>query len=216
MELGNPVRQRHARKHARMRQYSWTVRWMKIALPDSAFILIGLIFFTGSDRGAVIDLENAADAAMLGAGLKLENPRFAGVTDDGDPFVVTARSALPDGAMPDRIDLERPTGEVRMGDGITLVVTAADGRMYRKSEQLHLSGGVELETSNGYRAVTQAVALDLSSKTAVAPGEIEANGPRGGIRSDRMEVRRSGEENRDVTVRFEGNVRVIYRPKGNE
>ena len=88
--------------------------------------------------------------------------------------------------------------------------------MYRKSEQLHLSGGVEMETSNGYRAVTQVVALDLSAKTAVAPGVIEATGPRGGIRADRMQVRRTGEENRDVTVRFEGNVRVTYRPKGGE
>jgi len=216
MELGNLLRQHHARRHARMRQYSRAVRWMKVVLPFFAFILIGLIFFTGSDRGAVIDLENAADAAMLGAGLKLENPRFAGVTDDGDPFILTARSALPDGATPDRIDLEHPTGEVRLSDGITLVVTAADGRMYRKSEQLHLSGGVEMETSNGYRAVTQVVALDLAAKTAVAPGAIEATGPRGDIRADRMQVRRMGKDNRDVAVRFEGNVRVIYRPKGSE
>ncbi len=213
MDLGHLLEQHHAHRHARMQRYSRAVRWMKIVLPVTALVLIGLIFMTGRERGAVIEVRSAADAAMLGAGLMLENPRFAGTTDDGDPFVVTARSALPDGAMPDRIDLDRPRGEVRLSDGNTVVVTSSDGQMLRASERLHLSGNVALETSNGYRATTETIEIDLSSKTAVVPGTIEANGPRGGIRADRLEVERTGERNRDVTLRFEGNVRVTFQPE---
>ena len=202
-----------ARREARLKRYSQKVRWMKIALPIGALVLIGLIFLVGKDRGAVIDLEDASNAALLGAGLKLENPRFAGTTDDGDPFVVTARSALPDGAMPDRIDLEQPAGEVRLGDGMTVKVNATDGQMFRKDEKLNLTGDVTLTTSNGYEAATDRVEMDLAAKTAIAPGPIEANGPRGSIRADRLKVQRTDLERGDVTIRFEGNVRVIYRSK---
>ena len=201
------------RRAAQMRQYSRSVRWMKVALPIAAIGLIFLIFLMGKDRGAVIDLSDARNAAALGAGLKLENPRFAGKTENGDPFVLTARSALPDGAMPDQIDLDAPTGEIRLRDGIKLIVEANDGRMYRKDEKLDLMGNVTLVTSNGYKARTDRVNLDLATKTVVAPGAVSAEGPNGSIRADRLKVNRATPEDRDVTIRFEGNVKVIYRAK---
>lgn len=202
-----------ARRQAEMRQYSRTVNWMKIVLPVGAIALILTIFLTGEDRGAVIDMQSTANVAALGAGLKLENPRFAGQTDAGDPFIVTARSALPDGAVPDRIELDQPSGEVRLSDGIRLVVTALAGEMFRKDEELHLNGSVQLETSNGYTAQTDRVELDLANKTAVAPGMVQAEGPLGGIRADRLSVVRKTPEAKDVTVRFEGNVKVTYIPQ---
>ena len=64
------ARHHRARREAEMRQYSRSVRWMKIALPIAALGLIFLIFLMGKDRGAVIDLSDARNAAALGAGLK--------------------------------------------------------------------------------------------------------------------------------------------------
>ena len=200
-----------ARRQAEMQSYSRSVRWMKIVLPIGAIVLIGLIFMMGTDRGAVVDLGETRDAALLSAGLKLENPRFAGTTDDGDPFVVTAKSALPDGAVPDRIDLERPSGEIRLSDGVTLKVDAKDGRMFRKDEELHLMGDVTLTTSDGYRAVTERVEMNLDTKSATVPGEVRATGPIGSIRADRMQVRTAAPNSRDVVIRFEGNVKLVYR-----
>lgn len=188
---------------------------MKIALPVGAMILIGLIFLTGEDRQAVVDAETAGDVAMLGAGLKLEKPRFAGVTDTGDPFVVTADWALPDGAMPDRIDLEKPKGEVRLGDGLTLNVEANTGQMRRKDDELHLNGEVELISSDGYTARTERVELDLAQKSAKAPQAIQAEGPRGNIRADTMRMKTAAPGSRDVVVFFEGNVRLQLLPKSN-
>ena len=131
MDPANLADQHHARRAAEIRQYSAVVRWMKVVLPIGALVLIGLIFVQGDDRGAVIDMQSAADAAILGAGLTLENPRFAGTTEGGQPFIVTAKSALPDGAVPNRIELDQPSGEVRLGDGMILTVTATSGEMFR-------------------------------------------------------------------------------------
>ena len=206
---------RTERHRAEARQYSAAVRWMKIALPVGAVVLIGLIFLTGEDRQAVVDAETAADVAMLGAGLKLDKPRFAGVTDNGDPFVVTADWALPDGAMPDRIELEKPKGEVRLGDGLTLNVEANSGQMRRKDDELHLNGAVELVSSDGYTARTERVELDLARKSAKAPEAIHAEGPRGNIRADTMRMTTAAPDSRDVIVHFEGNVRLQILPQPN-
>ena len=203
---------RQRRHHAGVRLYSAVVRWMKIILPIGAVVLIVLIFLSGRDRGAIVDMRSAADFATLGAGLKLDNPRFAGVTDDGDPFIVTADWALPDGAMPDLIDLERPRGELRFEDGLVVNVRSKAGKMFRADEKLHLNGDVEAESSDGYRASTQLIELDLATKSAVVPGTVRAEGPRGDIVADRMRVDRASPDSADLIVRFEGNVRVRYRP----
>lgn len=201
------------RHHAEARQHSAAVRRMKVVLPIGALALIGLIFLTGEDRNAVVDAETAADVAVLGAGLKLNNPRFAGVTDDGDPFVVTADWALPDGAMPDRIDLEKPKGEVRLSDGLTLNVIANSGQMRRKDDELHLMGDVELISSDGYTARTEIVELDLASKSAKVPQAVAAEGPLGQIEADTMRVNTVTPEQRDVVMFFEGNVRLRILPQ---
>ena len=205
-----------ARREAEVRGYSRTVRWMKVVLPVAAVLLIGLIFMTGKDRGGAIDAGSAADLTALSAGLKLENPRFAGVTDEGDPFVVTADWALPDGAVPDRVDLENPAGEIRLRDGRTLTVTSATGEMFRKDERLHLKGGVVMQTSDGYRVQTEQVALDLDQRTAHAPTAVKASGPRGGIQADRVTIETGPEESGDAVMRFEGNVRVLFRPAARD
>jgi lipopolysaccharide export system protein LptC len=203
-----------SRRQARVERYSRTVRRMKVALPVGAVLLVAMIFMFGRERAAVIDAEQAADLAALGTGLRLDNPRFAGVTEDGDPFVVTADWALPDGAMPDRVDLEKPVGELHMADETVVTVRAATGELFRGEERLNLAGDVVLETSDGYRIETPRVEVDLGAKVAFAPQRLHATGPRGGIEADRVRVVR-GEGEGDATVRFEGDVRVTWRPEGN-
>ncbi|MEM9138672.1 MAG: LPS export ABC transporter periplasmic protein LptC [Pseudomonadota bacterium] len=207
---------RQERRRAEVRQYSTAVRWMKVLLPVAAIALIVLIFLTGTDRQAVVTPSVGTQTAALAAGLKLDNPRFAGVTDDGDPFMVTADWALPDGAMPDRIDLEQPKGEMRLGSGTTLKMRADTGQMLRTDEHLDLVGGVELTTSDGYVARADRVELDLDQKTITVPGQVNAEGPRGRIRADSMRATRAAPDARDVTMHFSGNVRMTLLPKGQK
>jgi len=200
------------RRARRMRRYSRAVVWMKVLLPLGAVALVALIFFTGRDRTAVADLEAASTAAALGAGMRLESPRFAGATETGEPFVIAAGSALPDGATPNRVDLEEPTGEIWLGDGRRLAVRARSGAILREDEILYLDGRVVLETSDGYRATTDSVEIELDSRSAKAPGRISADGPRGGIDADALTVTSVGGDGNALVFRFEGNVRVRFQP----
>lgn len=205
-------RSRLDRRAAAVRQYSVVVRLMKVVLPLGALLLVVLIFLAGRDRETVADAESAATAAALGAGMRLENPRFAGVTEGGEPFVVTATSALPDGMSPDKIELETPRGEIRLSAERTLTVAADAGTIFQKSERLTLDGSVVLETTDGYRATTNAVELDLEARRAHAPGPIHAQGPRGEIEADALTVIDGSDNGAAVVLHFDGNVRVRYTP----
>ncbi|MEM7212002.1 MAG: hypothetical protein AAF479_08925 [Pseudomonadota bacterium] len=201
------------RRQAEMRSYSRTIRWMKVVLPISAILLIGLIFLAGRDRFDATPAQQVVSAAALGAGLKLENPRFAGVTSDGDPYVVTALSALPDGASPDRIELEEPEGELRLKDGMVLTVESIHGEMFRQKELLNLEGDVILRTSDGYRADSTRVEMDMANRITIVPERLIAKGPRGEIEADRLRVEQTGKTNKDIKALFTGNVRVILNPE---
>lgn len=204
-------RLRHTR--ARVARHSRVVRWMKIALPVVAVILIGAIFLVGRERAAVFDPITAAQLAAMGTGMRLDNPRFSGMTKEGDPFTVTAEWALPDGSMPDRIDLEKPVGGLQMGEQ-KITVTADTGELFRTEERLRMVGDVVLVTSDGYRIETPKVEVDLAAKTAEAPERLVAVGPRGRIEADRVGATED-KETGALTVRFEGNVRVNWQPAGN-
>lgn len=206
----------HTKQQAEMRKYSRNVQWMKFALPIAAVALIAMIFMVGRDRLEGTSAHELINAAALSAGLKLENPRFADVTSDGDPFVVTAVSALPDGASPDRIELEQPDAELRLSDGITLTIQSIEGELFRKDERLNLKGDVILRTSDGYRADAQHLKIDMQKRVAIVPGHVFATGPSGSIEADHLRIEQVGETRRETVATFTGNVHMIITPKDSE
>lgn len=207
-----PPEDRLRRTRARIERHSRLVRWMKIALPIVGLLLVAAIFLAGRERGDRLDPGTAAGMAAMSTGMRIDNPRFSGVTDAGDPFVVIADSAEPEGAVPNRIDLENPVGELQMSErGVT--VTADRGVLFRDEEQVNLEGDVVLVTSDGYRVEAPAVRVYLETKTAVAPERMRAIGPNGSIEADSVQLVRGDDD--ALTVRFEGDVRVDWRPAGN-
>ncbi len=196
----------------RVRTYSRVVAWMKVLLPLGAVLLIAAIFVSARDKGDLTKIFTAEELATLGAGLRLDNPRFAGVTEQGEPFAIRADWALPDSAMPRLIDLERPEGEIELNDGRTISARAATGRMHRENKILVLEGGVVLDTSDGYHVETDLIELDLDAKTAVAPGPVSGTGPRGQIDAGSFRAA-AGEDGAGAgKIWFENRVRVVFIP----
>ncbi len=196
----------------RVRAYSRTVAWMKVLLPLGAVVLIAAIFVSARDKSDLTKIFTAEELATLGAGLRLDNPRFAGITEQGEPFAIRADWALPDSAMPRFIDLERPEGEIEMNDGRTIAARAAFGRMHREEKTLVLEGGVVLDTSDGYHIETGLIEIDLDAKTANAPGPVSGTGPRGQIEAGSFRAA-AGEDGAGAgQIWFENGVRLVFIP----
>ena len=196
----------------RVRTYSRAVAWMKVLLQLGAVALIAAIFVTARDTGDLTKIFTAEELATLGAGLRLDNPRFAGVTERGEPFAIRAEWALPDSALPQLIDLERPEGEIELSDGRTIASRADFGRMNRENNTLVLEGGVVLDTSDGYHVETGLVEIDLDTKTAIAPGPVSGTGPRGQIDAGSFRAAAGEDSIGAGKIWFENRVRVVFIP----
>lgn len=189
------------------------VRLMKYSLPVAAVLLIGMIFLTGHERNAVLDTGSLVDAAMINAGLELKDPEFAGMTDDGDPFVIKAKTALPDGAMPERVDLVLPQGEIRVSEDLLIDIRSDVGEFFRSKNLLLMSGDVVLTTSDGYTVRGPNLDLKMQEKVAVVTGSVDVETDNGTITADRLTVTQGPGGRGDTRFLFEGSVRVFYQPE---
>ena len=163
--------------------------------------------------------------AELGAGMQLENPRFSGVTETGETFSAQAARALPDGPVPDKVDLEAPRGEITLDNGVVVDARSERGQLSRRARTLELNGRVTITTSDGYRVETDRLILDFGQNGALSPGDIRGFGPAGSITAGSMvAVRQSAETGEPVegdatdgarattNIRFENGVRVVFIP----
>ncbi len=196
----------------RVRAYSRAVTWMKVLLPLAALVLIAAIFVTARHKGDLTKIFTAEELATLGAGLRLDNPRFAGVTERGEPFAIRADWALPDSALPRLIDLAHPAGEIELSDGRTIAASAATGRMHRANKTLMLEGGVVLDTSDGYHVETDLVEFNLDAKTAIAPGPVSGTGPTGQIDAGSFRAAAGEDSIGAGKIWFENRVRLVFIP----
>ena len=195
-----------------VRHYSRVVAWMKVLLPLGAVAVIAALFLSAQKSGDLSDIFTAEELVTLGAGLRLDNPRFAGVTEEGEPYAIRADWALPDSAMPRLVDLERPSAEIELKDGRTIAASAASGRMRREEKTLVLKGGVVLDTSDGYRVESDLIEIDLDAKTANGPGPVIGTGPRGEIQAGSFRASAGKDGERDGKIWFENRVRLVFIP----
>ena len=185
---------------------------MKVLLPLAAVAVISALFLSAQKESNLSEIFTAEELLTLGAGLRLDNPRFAGVTENSEPFAIRADWALPDSAMPRIIDLENPEGEIEMSDGRTIAARSAIGRMHRKQKILVLEGGVVLDTSDGYHAETDLLEIDLGAETAMSPGPVSGTGPAGRIDAGSFRATTGADGVGGRTIWFENKVRLVLIP----
>jgi lipopolysaccharide export system protein LptC len=195
-----------------VRLYSRVVAWMKVLLPLGAVAVIAALFLSAQKPGDLTDIFTAEELITLGAGLRLDNPRFAGVTEQGEPYTIRADWALPDSAMPRMVDLERPRAEIEMKDGRTIAASAASGQMRREDKILVLEGGVVMDTSDGYQVKTELIEIDLAANTANGTGPVSGSGPRGELQAGSFRVSAGKRGERDGKIWFENRVRLVFIP----
>ncbi|MBX2855245.1 MAG: LPS export ABC transporter periplasmic protein LptC [Rhodobacteraceae bacterium] len=186
--------------------YSSAVRWLRLGLPLMALAILVGVFYSGRPSGGAQEIIfRTGQFAALQGGLRLTNPRFTGATSAGEPFMVRANWAEPDGPDPERIALNTVVGEIVQANGEKLTIQAAAGELAPKAQTVTLTGGVTLRTTDGYTATTQTLRADAKQRSMISEGQVHTHGPLGQLTAGNIRV----EQDAGGVLYFENGVHVL-------
>ncbi|SDH29335.1 LPS export ABC transporter periplasmic protein LptC [Roseospirillum parvum] len=203
-----PTNQRRLGR-ASWRLYSRFVALMKVMLPATALVLVGLILLwpqvnETADRFALSVSSLSTDRVGT---LSMINARYFGIDAENRPFTVTADSARETAPGSKIIELEAPKADITLKDGTWLVLGAASGFYDQPGQTLDLIGQVNLFHDGGYELHTPRAEVDFAAGAAGSDHGVSGHGPFGEVRAEGFRLIDQG-----ARIRFLGQSRVVLRP----
>ena len=99
-----------------------------------------------------------------------------------------ALEAMPDSPSPEKIDLINPSLEFDALRGVGFKINSKNGSINFIKQSAQLNGSVFINMTNGYKASSEKIQLNLKLGNLIAPGSVEATGPSGKISAGSMEL----------------------------
>lgn len=190
-------------------RYSRFVRVMKRTLPIVAASLTAVVLvFALVPR----DLSRMAmKFTHLGAienDLSMTHPRLTGTDEQGQPFVVTADTAVQDG-LGQHVQLKKVEADITLKDGTWLNIVSDAGLVDNGAHTLDLKGNIGIFSDNGYEAHAPAASVDLKTGIVHGSSHVDAQGPLGTLSADTFEIHRDKKQ-----LFFTGNIHSVFYQTG--
>ena len=189
--------------------YSNFVRFMKIALPFVAVVVIGLIlgwpYFKNKEGEFKIGFSSLGIAPGEQTGV--DNARYFGVDDQDRPYSISADLArFPEGPK-GSISLDVPKADMTMDNGTWLVMTAIEGKYNQQKKILSLNGAVNLFHDMGYELSTEEIDINLAKNDAIGTKPVNGHGPFGELNANGVRI-----DKNNRTIFFIGPARLLLFP----
>jgi len=140
---------------------------------------------------------------ISGSKLKMDAPKLTGFNKDGEPYSVTAESALQDLKKPGVIELSRIVGRFNTGSR-NLLLNAASGVYEAKADRMHIFGGIDFHSSAGESGRLSEATVETKKGYLVTDKPVDLYFKEGKLHGERMEVFDHGK-----TIVFEGGVTMM-------
>jgi lipopolysaccharide export system protein LptC len=193
-----------ARKFRAARRHSRLIRVLRVAVPATICLCLGVIgfaaFFNPLAMLANIPLD-PGKIVVSGSKLSMHSPRLAGYTKDARPYEVTAEVASQDITTPNLMELEKIVSKIEMQDKATVVVYADSGLLDRSNDKLTLRDHIRMTSSSGFEVLLTEAVIGVKSGSLVSTKPATVTFTNGTVNSKGLEV----DERGDV-IRFTGGV----------
>lgn len=204
----DPTRTRGVDAFTRAQSHSRRVRWLKFILPGIAIAGIAGFFLTmrvvsGSGE-AVIAL---AGLNVASKSLVMKAPHISGFSGTEQSYELKATQAVQDLDNPKLVKLEAINGHFGIGNKQTATITAGAGLFDGTGNTLRLMDGIQLTTTDGYKARLAEAQIDIGKGNLVSTKPLEIYAEDGSIRANGIQV-----SDRGTHVIFSGGVRVSFTP----
>jgi lipopolysaccharide export system protein LptC len=183
--------------------YDRLVYWAKWLLPAFAGV-VGIAMLAwpvmgGHDFSFVLAKDRVAIATER---LKITHAVYRGEDTRGQPFVISAGSAVQQTSRDPVVRLKDMAARIQMKDGPAHIV-ARSGLYDMESETVDVQGPVALRATGGYALNTRDVRIDLASRTAKSSGPVSGSMPLGTFAADRLAANVA-----ERTVMLDGHARL--------
>ena len=190
-------------------RYSRFVGIMKLVLPISAAILIGLVIaWPDSDpqrSGLGLTFANI-DVSNDGA-VGMTRVRYVGVDKQNQPFVITAGRVLPKSKDAQHLALQELQADMTIEGGRWVTLIAEEGLYDRERKTLQLDGAVDIYSDDGLELHTQSAFVDFATGLARGQNPVRGQGPFGLFNAKAFKLFDNGRR-----IVFSGGVKLTLRP----
>lgn len=189
---------------------SWDrlVATLKLALPAAAVAVLAtcLIWPLTAQRefSFILSKDRVAEARER---LRMDRAVYRGEDSKGQPFTISAASAVQKTSDTPIVELRDISAELRTADGPARA-DAGVGRYDLEREQIDVVGPVTLQSAAGYRLDTRDVSVDLATRRVTGSGEVSGKMPLGSFAAGRL---RADVEGRSVILDRGASLRIVQR-----
>ena len=136
--------------------------------------------------------------------LTMVKPRLAGADAKGNPFVITADSAIQDAHNPKKASLKNLEADLTVDKGNWINARAKAGMVDMDSGALELRGGISVFTATGYELHTASASANLKQSVIHGHEAVTGQGPQGTLRADEFHADRATN-----LLTLSGNVQMV-------
>jgi lipopolysaccharide export system protein LptC len=180
------------------------VRVLRVALPVMIGVTLGATMLVSWLDPLKVLVRLPIDSGKIvisGTKITMEAPKLSGYTRDQRWYEMNAKSAAQDVTKPDLVELADVRAKILTADKSTIFLSAHDGLYNRKTSILNLKRNVIFKTSNGLEMQLEEATVDTGTGEIVSNKPVTVLTQDATLKSDRLEVEKSGE-----IVRFIDNV----------
>jgi lipopolysaccharide export system protein LptC len=194
-------------------RHSFRVRLLRIGVPVviAAILLVVAVADYIPTLGDIRLPGELGKLVIKGTKITMQEPKIAGFTSDGRPYVFTAKSAAQDIGNPDVLELQQIHATMEMVDKSTVEMTAPRGTYDLKGEILSLHDDIVLVSSTGYAARLTEAVIDTRKGNVTSQQPVKVKLLNGFLDAKGLDVVDNG-----ALLRFGGGVSMTINPDSKE
>lgn len=173
-------------------RYSRFVARMKRLLSLGAFLIIAAVlaffFVQRIPRQLQMSYERLG---RIENDLTMVKPRLAGADAKGNPFVITADSAVQDAHNPKKASLKNLEADLTLDKQNWVNARARTGMVDMNTGALELRDGIDVFTATGYELHSRSASANLKQSVIHGHEPVTGQGPQGSLRADEFHADRA-------------------------
>ncbi len=181
---------------------------LRVVLPSAVGVVAALMVFlpltSGGDVSFVLD-KNKVEVSK--ERLKVQSATYRGQDDKGQPFVLTAESAVQKSTAQPDVDMRKLMAELQMPNGLARL-DAPSGRFNPVTQQMDVNGPITFAGPDNYTLQSNRATVDLKTKTMIGNGGVSGTVPQGTFTADSMSADLDAR-----IVKLDGRARLRIAPR---